>query len=206
MKRLRFDTTAIYQKIFDSLYQEWQKQVRIEAKEIVQFDLWSIIELCGAIKDERFVPALKNLYVQSADRHIKNAAEIALVRMNVEPFRKNYFQERIRRIQHIRDNSPDPDLGSPISDIAWNVRNQEAFLELSKFLLSDQPYRHIQINGSIYTEFIADEVYSVIRVFIGNSEFLEIAGNDVFSTPELRKKVYDWMQKNYGKYEFRTWY
>jgi len=94
MGRLHLDTTAIFQKIFDSLFQEWKEQTITEAKETIQFDLKRIIKLCGAIKDRRFAPPLTDLFTQSLDEEIRRLAEIALVQMHIEPYRKNYFQRR----------------------------------------------------------------------------------------------------------------
>ena len=210
MTFLHFDTLASYQKIFDSLYQEWEEQTRAEVKQTIQFNLRRIIEVSGNINDKRFIPELKNIYAQSSDERVKAEAERALVRMRVEPFRKNYFQERIKRIEYIKNNSPNRDLGNPIGDIAKNLQNQEAFKELSNYLLSDQIYKILEICAGITifdTVSIAQEVYHNMGVFIGNTELQEmIKGEHFRGTPELYKKVYDWMQKNYGRYIFRRWY
>ena len=209
---LQFDTTAVFQKIFDSLSREWEKQTRAEAKTTIQFDLRALIELCGRINDERFIPELKRLYAESSDERIKETAEVVLVRMNVEPFRENFFRERIRRIEYIKNNPPEVKstfnrtLGNPISDIAWNFRDQSVFKELSRFLLFDGPYEHLQINGDIHTISIQQKVYQNIWIHVRNSDLREMMVRRMFGNPELYKKVHEWMQKNYGRYEFRTWY
>jgi len=198
---LGFDTTAIYKKIFDSLFQELRNEQIISIQNQWEFCIECIIKASGYIKDQRFVSPLEDIYKNSADNRIKRAAEEALVRMQINPYYENYVHKRTRTIESVQTQRPDFDL----SDLVFIWRSQNSFKELSKYLLSDYPYVYYSSGGE------EDEVTSVsfeaflyIQNNIMNADLQEILKTkSAMDNSEAKKTLYDWMQENYGNYEIR---
>jgi hypothetical protein len=89
---------------------------------------------------------------------------------------------------------------------------QKAYLELSKYLLSNKPYGIIAIDYSEYSESyptsyttpVSNDAFYLIQDNIENKDLQEMIGNKhVADDPKLSISIYNWMQKNYGKYKIR---
>jgi hypothetical protein len=100
--------------------------------------------------------------------------------------------------------------GFSIDELVYVIGTQEAFLELSKYLLSDVPYAveiHDYPDYSEHVYFpVSDDVFYLIRNHIENEDLQELMRNKNSEDPIVLKQTYDWMQKNYGKYKIkRIW-
>jgi hypothetical protein len=133
----------------------------------------------------------------------------ALVRMQIEPYYTDYVQYRSKTIKQIKTEHS----GFDINDLAYVLRTQESFLELSKYLLSDVAYSWAISDAPVGTEVqeiaysVSSEAFDLIHYNIENKEVQKMIGNGYIEdyTPFL-KPLYDWMQKNYGKYQIkRIW-
>lgn len=208
---LGLDTLDIYKRKLDSLLKEARKEACMDLLNDRYIDLSSIAELCGYVNDKRFIKPL----IEALDKHDnfrRNIVIEALARMKVEPYHSNLLKEYTLPIDKI------------ISGYGYNyfvfidvLRSQESFLELSKYLKSNVPCMIVADDESSFHH--GDELkFCVMRAIYNNLEnkdLKKLIGDgskklympyDI--TPEWDAKLdilYDWMQKNYGKYEF-TWY
>jgi hypothetical protein len=128
----------------------------------------------------------------------------ALARMRAEPYYSEYVRFRMpRTLEQIKQDYP----GFEIDELVYVIGTQEAFLELSKYLLSDVPYA-VDIadyqEGSYSTRSpISDDAFFLIRNHMENEYLQELMKNKDSEDPIVLKQTYDWMQKNYGKYKIR---
>ena len=123
--------------------------------------------------------------------------------MKVEPYYSQYFKERTRSMDEIKKERPN----FRVEELVEVIRTQDSFKELSKYLLSEAPYGvDMSELGSVAYPIYGDAYY-LIKDNIENEELQEmIPGYTLHKDENVRKKVYDWMQKNYGKYEIkRVW-
>ena len=177
-----------------------------------------LAELCGYINDTRFVQPLievlnKPFEFYGSNSQWKESVQktvlTALVRMRVEPYYTDYVKHRTLTPEQIEDEKW---LDFKLDDFVFVLRTQEAFLELSKYLLSNKPNSIVIADSEDYSESViypaSYDAFSLIRSNIGNKELQEIIekGENSHSNPSVLKRIYDWMQKNYGKYKIkRIW-
>ncbi|MDR1974252.1 MAG: hypothetical protein LBQ31_06210 [Bacteroidales bacterium] len=228
--QMELDTLNVYKHIYYNLLETRIKECENETIDYFsnRFDCSSLAELCGYLKDKRF----KKLLIAALDKPRMFNKEIvveALVRMKVEPYYTQYIKERTRTLDEIKQERPN----FRIEKFVNVVRTQESFREISKYLLSDVPYR-IQMEDSynstpppatdtsfkdIPLEFtknhtptsrsfpISNDAYYLIKDNIENEDLQKITPDlgeiDESARKQIYQQVYDWMQKNYGKYRIR---
>ena len=132
----------------------------------------------------------------------------ALARMRVDPYYSEYVKFRMpRTVDRIKQERP----GFKIEELVDVIGTQEAFLELSKYLLSNVPYK-IAIADSQDENYsisypISNDAFILIRDNLENKDVQDmIRDKYADDNPELIMPLYDWMQKNYGKYKIkRIW-
>ncbi|GHT29627.1 hypothetical protein AGMMS49574_06910 [Bacteroidia bacterium] len=204
---LKIDTTSRFNFLMDSLKYEKVKKIKNELLCQVNFAIERLIDACGYIKDERFVIPLLNIVDNSQkfdkeypDR-IKARATRALANMEVEPYYSNLLKSYSFSLEEIQKMH----IVDYIDIFTEILHSQESFLELSKYLLYTTP-------TFVSSEFGPDgnvsfNAYRLITQYIENKDLLEIIGDpSTFDLNEGKFKIYDWMQKNYGKYEIkRLW-
>jgi len=210
-KLLKLDTSKFFKHVLGSVNNKDKESFIYDIKHNNKTDLTSIAELCGYVNDKRFIKPLIEA-LDKPDNFRRNIVIEALARMKVEPYHSNLLKEYTLPVDKI------------ISGYGYNyfvfidvLRSQESFLELSKYLKSDVPCMIVEDGESSFHH--GDELkFCVMRAIYNNLEnkdLKKLIGDgskklympyDI--TPEWDAKLdvlYDWMQKNYGKYEF-TWY
>jgi hypothetical protein len=163
----------------------------------------NLAKLCGYIGDKRFiVPLIESL--DKPDNFRKVVVIEALVRMHVEPYYSDYVKFRIgRSLEQIKNE----ELNFEIEELADVIRTQEAFLEISKYLLSDVPCTWLMVDDYVngpqrIPRPVHREAFYLIRDNLENEDLKEMFKNKG-PNPELNMRIYEWMQKNYGKYKIR---
>jgi hypothetical protein len=201
-KLLRLDTTTIFRQVYNKIIAIDRERVREEWLTKTYYDHTYIAMLCGYINDKRFIKPLIEA-LDKPDNFQKEKVLESLVRMRVEPYYSEYVKLRIRTIEQIKKESPDFD----IDELAYVIRTQESFLELSKYLLSNCPYSWMSSESGYIPIPVKVEAFDLIRINIKNKELKKLINNkNVQDNPEIIISTYDWMQKNYGKYEIkRLW-
>ena len=211
VKILKLDTTTVFKEQLE-LFLEESKMNFIEYVTANQYDnLSSYAKLCGLINDKRFVQPLIEALNKPGNFNRQVVME-ALARMKVEPYCTELLKENTKSVIDIEfGESADWDL---LLDI---IRNQESFLELSKYLKSDAECSITSDEN--YKRRHGDELkYCVFEALYNNLDNKDLKqmlniGGDKFNmtydiTPEIEvavEKMYLWMQKNYGKYKI-SWY
>ena len=208
-KLLQLDTTTIFKQEYNKIVERERERKKEGCVTNKTIDHTSLIELCGYIGDKRFIKPLIEMLEGKLTDYQKEALLEALVRMRVEPYYSNYVKKRTLTATQIKEEKW---LDFSLNDFVSVLGTQKAYLELSKYLLSNKPYNIIEIDyddrapESFITP-VSQDAFYLIRDHIKNKDLQKlIAGKDVYYNPELAKPVYDWMQKNYGKYEIkRIW-
>jgi hypothetical protein len=204
---LQLDTTAIFKHSYDCVIQEERKRHKEECLTNTSYDHTSLAELCGYIVDKRFIQPLEEALYKPDNFQRKKVME-ALARMRVEPYYSDYVKERTLTPEQIQNNER---IRFSLNDFVYVLGTQEAFLELSKYLLSDKPYQITIIDyedhSDSHTSPISDDAFDMIQDNIKNQDLQKIIGAGYIEDYKpLLRPVYDWMQKNYGKYKIkRIW-
>jgi hypothetical protein len=201
---LKLDTTQIFKQAYNRIIERDREMERESFLKKSYFDS-SIAELCGYIGDKRFVKPLIEALGKAEEYQIDKVLE-ALVRMRVEPYYSNYVKHRTLTMKEIKDETKWLDF--EIDDFVYVLGTQEAFRELSKYLLSKKPYQIIDIDYEDYSESISTPVsldaFFLIQDNIENKDLQELMSPEyAYQDQNILKQVYDWMQKNYGKYKIR---
>jgi len=202
---LELDTTSIFKQVYNELVERERERERKKyySNGGYYFDYTYLAELCGYIGDKRFVQPLIELLDKSED-YQKEKVLTALVRLRAEPYYTNYVKQRMpRTIEQIQNESPK----FRIDDLVYVIGTQESFRELSKYLLSEYPEAWDMIDLPDGVKRIPSPMWSKALAFIHdyilNKNLQEIVNVPQWSKKELTIIVYDWMQKNYGKYIIR---
>ncbi|GHT29041.1 hypothetical protein FACS189432_07810 [Bacteroidia bacterium] len=206
---LNLDTTEIFKQTYKTLTErdnaEWKEYI-VAPK---AYNRTGLAELCGQIGDKRFIKPLIEA-LDKPDNFERETVLEALARMRVEPYYSEYVKFRMpRTIEQIKNESP----GFKIDDFVYVLGTQEAFLELSKYLLSDYMYSIDMASAApeIETQMhITPMSMGALNLIYNNIENKDLQAifpdRYIYSHPELAQPVYDWMQKNYGKYKIkRLW-
>jgi len=91
-----------------------------------------------------------------------------------------------------------------LEDFVNILGTQQAFLELSRFLLSNKPYIEEVSNVGSHFVTVSEITFSLIRDNIRNEDLQEMMGRLGWRIdPDMKRPVYEWMQANYGNYEIR---
>jgi hypothetical protein len=209
-KLLQLDTTNLYKQSYNKVVAK--KRERQELLNDPNANDTYLAKLCGYIGDKRFIQPLIDILNKPFDidsTSIEIVREImteSLVRMHVEPYYSDYVKKRTLTMEQIKDENER--LAFKLDDFVDVLGTQEAFLELSKYLLSNKPYSTDVIDYEDHAEYrhypASQDAFYLIQDNIENKEVQEMMGRKIFSeNPELIQPLYDWMQKNYGKYKIR---
>ena len=202
---LKLDTTTTYKNNFIKIKNDKRKEVENLILNNPYYNNTYIAELCGYIGDRKFIKPLEKALELSENFNTKVVLE-ALVRMKVEPYYTNYLKSIIRPIDSVKNSM----LHFFVLDFVDVLNNQEAYLEVSKYLLSNVAgaisiidYKDGTTGNSKTPIYVIALDY--IRLCIKNPSLQKIINAPTFDEKKEsdRMKVYKWMQKNYGKYEIR---
>jgi len=197
-KQLELDTLSEYRKLYFSITEGHRKECIDDFLNYESRNYSQIAELSGYINDKRFIKPL--IAALEKPKNFKREVVLeALARMKVEPYYTQYFEKRTRSLDEIKRERPN----FRVEELVEVLRTQESFRELSKYLLSDVPYT-IEISEEGGVSFpISNDAYWLIKDNIENEDLQELVLYGVRKSKENRQQVYDWMQKNYGKYKIR---
>jgi hypothetical protein len=220
---LRLDTTSRFRFVKDSLMQAEHERVVNDYLNSYHFEIGNLIRTCGYVNDKRFVEPLIDLLNKIKRRaeeitkvleekesydleNEKNLNEKiipviknTLVRMKVEPYRTDLLKELTQPLDTVKkqDFTGKPDYLSIFAD------NPDYLLELSKYLHSDA---NTMITSEGFDGTAYEDAYITIKKYIKNKSLWDIINQPDFDLEKDRFTIYDWMQKNYGKYEIkRLW-
>ena len=205
-RSLQLDTLSIFKQTFNEIVERERERERerllTNARRRINTTL---VGLAGRIDDERFTQPLIELLdipnpgaFPAESEALRRHVIVALVRMRVEPFYSDFVRERTLTTEQIMS---DERLNFDLFDFVNVLGTQQAFLELSRFLLSSKPYAvEIDERGSHFFPVSLDALH-LIHDNIRNEDLHEIIRDH---TPPYRERlVYEWMQANYGNYEIR---
>jgi len=201
LKQLHLDTTTLFKHVYNNILESQREQLKSYYLSNIIFDRRSLIDLCGYINDIRFVDNLLELFNTFTENE-QESVQNALVRMRVEPFFCEYVNKRMLSMEEILNKVKQLDFS--INDFVNVLGTQEAFLELSKYLLSNKPYGlEIGDYSSIVIP-VSQYAFYLLRDNILNNDFQKLfGGRQTANNPVLANKLYDWMQENYGQYQIR---
>ena len=203
-KSLKLDTTTIFIQTYNKVVYQARERERKEWLTKTYYDYTYLAELCGYIGDERFVKPLIEV-LEKPDNFRKEKVLEALARMRVEPYYSDYVKKRMLTNDQIMNEEKWLDFR--IEDFVYVLGTQEAFLELSKYLLSNKPNTTEVTDYADHAEYrdfpVSQDAYFLIQDNIINEDIQKIMGPYREDIDVLFKPIYDWMQKNYGKYKIR---
>jgi hypothetical protein len=199
-KLLKLDTTEIFRQTYNKIIKREKESVRERFLTDTRYRHSDLAKLCGYIGDKRFIPVLIEALAKPDNFNQKVVLE-ALARMRVEPYYSDYVKLRMpRTLERIKQGRP----GFSIEDFIYVIGTQEAFLELSKYLLSNVAYTWDTSDELGATPHpISNSAFYLIQDHIENEDLQGIMKNKDPEDPVALKQTYDWMQKNYGKYKIR---
>jgi len=228
---LGIDTTAYFRLAVDSIIRAAKQENIDNYLNRFHFDIEGLIQSCGFIGDSRLKEpmfSLLNKYKKRLDflkkeiellenkeeteevreildsyrderiekERIINALYISSVQMRVEPYYTHFFEK----------------WGCPTDDYCIVYfyyhpidlfRNQEIFSITANSLLSTDK---VNITGDGDYRLAYEDAYKDIVQYIENDSLWKIINNHGFNLKKDRFKIYDWMKKNYGKYQIkRIW-
>jgi hypothetical protein len=199
-KLFQLDTTVVFKQAFSNIVERERERARMDYLTHGSFIPVELFELCGYIGDERFVKPLIEALEKFDDTHQNQVITEALVRMRVEPYFGEYVKSRTRTIEQIKNERP----RFNIEEFVYLWGTQEAFLELSKYLLSNVPWQYEASDQGVYpVSSVFGEAFELIQYYIINADLQEMLKDKDHRSVEMRIPLYDWMQKNYGNYEIR---
>ncbi|MDR0604845.1 MAG: hypothetical protein LBG80_11130 [Bacteroidales bacterium] len=207
-KLLQLDTTNIYKRIRNQVVEREREREKQELLNDTNDINTYLAELCGYIGDKRFIKPLIEILNKAEEDYQKEKIIEALARMRVEPYYTDYVKHRTLTPEQIRDEKW---LDFKLEDFVYVLGTQEAYLELSKYLLSNKPNTIVIEDAEDHPEStiypVSDEAFYLVRANVKNNDLQEIMkGEDSVSDPKVLRQTYDWMQKNYGKYKIkRIW-
>jgi hypothetical protein len=227
---MKLDTTPRFYFVLDSV-----KKVERESKKnyyLTQyhFDIQRVIKPCASINDERLVRVLINLSnkltirteeliqilqknetigynerwkIHDEKKNNENIIYVikeTLARLKIEPYYSDFLKSVTLSLEEIKEL----EFGGYIEPLSRILRSQEAFLEISKYLHSSAATT-LTGDGELLGKAYGD-AYRKIREYIKNKDLWDIMNKPDFNLETDRFEIYDWMQKNYGKYEIkRIW-
>jgi hypothetical protein len=195
----------VYKNALEKVLENRKKEIEESIQNNPYYDPGYIAMLCGYIGDKRFIAPLEKILKRKKDN--KGVLE-ALVRIKAEPYYTDYVSERTRSIEDIKEYSPHFSL----NDLVYVLGDQNAYLELSKYLLSsvDGSCDVIDSRDTTFYNCIPIYIDAMFRISrdIRNPSLQKIVNAPNFDRENKKDclKVYKWMRKNYGKYEiFKRW-
>jgi hypothetical protein len=229
-KYMQLDTTPLFFSVLNNVIKTTREETVNYFLNQYHFDIAALIKTCGYINDKRLVKPLINLLEKLIKKNKelealliknedieenedianwlnkKNENEIlieyirfTLVRLKVEPYYLDFFKSISQSIEEIKKMN----LVTEIQTFSKVLHNQESFLELSKYLHSSA---YTGATGDGYYGIAYEDAYREIKKYIENKGLWNIINKPDFNLETDRFKIYDWMQKNYGKYKIkRIW-
>lgn len=211
-KFLKLDTVVAFKKTFNIISNEEKKRYEKEFKEDAKnrFIPW-VADLCGYVGDKRFVQPLIACLSKSNEEYEKVKVKEALARMKVEP----YYSNLLDKISLTQKEIEEGKVGDYYV-LYITIRSQKSFLELSKYLKSNKPFM-VFSEGPPRNP--GDEIkYEVLEILYHNidnedmkkyvangKETISVTFNPTRKNQAMVERMYNWMQKNYGKYKI-SWY
>jgi hypothetical protein len=211
-KLLKLDTTELFRQTYDKVL---ASKIKIKREKLLNntfigYEIIHLVDICGYVNDQRFVQPLIDLLNkpfnnEQIKRIIEEKTITALFRLKIEPYYSSYIKKRTRTIKEIQNEAPNFE----IEDLVYIIGTQKSFLELSKYLLSDYQESFSVIDYKDHSDYIPSPIWYkaliLIQENIENSSLQKIIENvsDWRTNKQVKDSVYDWMQKNYGKYKIR---
>jgi hypothetical protein len=195
------DTVRTEEEILDSLLRHRYEQIRERFKNDTRWRR-AYARLASFINDERFIEPLKRVYNEDPEFY-----GYLLARMGVEPYLSRVEAELIARMRE--DNSG---RFFNMERMRFMPRTQTLFKHLSEHLLRDDTYDLIGRDDAFHFRRVAEIIFldlanEGIRDLFTSEEresfhFPRVEGRNAF-TKEHARRLYDWMQENYGNYKIR---
>jgi hypothetical protein len=210
---LKIDTTPRFHFVLDSIHKARKENTINEYLNKIHFDIKGLLSACYYVQDKRFIEPLINIVehldafgLKYNEYSIDYASEV-LVRMQVEPYCSNYLKKVSKSLEEVKKI----DFVNVIDFLSGTLNNQDSFKELSKYLHSSAPtrayYSEDEQDGGIKQAGCAyEDAFKEIQNNIENKDLQTIINAPDFDLERDRFKIYDWMQKNQGKYKIkRIW-
>jgi hypothetical protein len=230
-KYMQLDTTARFRYILDNVIKSERENVINDYLTQYHFDIHGIIRSCVLIQDERLVETLVNLLnkltkrteeliqmlqereksgnndekwklndAKTNNENIIESIKTTLARLHIEPYYSDYLKSITLPLEEIKAMR----FGWYIETLSEVLQTQEAFLEISKYLHSSA-FTTLTGDGELLGKAYVD-AYREIKKYIKNRELWKVINKPDFNLEKDRFEIYNWMQKNYGKYEIkRIW-
>jgi len=195
------DTIRTEEEILDSLLRDRYEEIRERYKNETRWRR-TFAELASFINDERFIEPLRRVYHEDPEFY-----GLLLARMGVDPYLSRVEAELIARMQ-------EPNSGRLlIMERMWLMpRTQTLFKQLSEYLIRDDRYSFIGQDDAYHYTRVAQILFRLlaheeIRDLYTQEErdlfrFPSVEARREF-TKEHARRLYDWMQENYGNYKIR---
>jgi hypothetical protein len=210
---LKWDTIPRFHFLVDSFRIEDKKNTIDYFLNQIHFgNIRDLIVVCGYLNDKRFINPLINIAEHpetlgiEAKSDIKAYASVALARMQAEPYYSDYLKKSTFPLEEIKKK----EFVVMIDFLSNGLHTQEAYLELSKYLHSSSPtrayYSEDEHGGIRQAGKAYEDAFKEIQNNIENKDLQIIIHAPDFDLEKDRFKIYDWMQKNQGKYKIkRIW-
>jgi len=207
-RSLKLDTLSVFKQTFNEIVERERERERERLLASARRINATLVGLAGRIGDERFIePLIESLDIPDRESFpelhegLRRQVVVSLVRMRVEPFYSDFVRKRTLTMEQIMN---DERLRFELEDFVNILGTQQAFLELSRFLLSNKPYRIIISEHNSFSTPVSRSAFSIIRRNIRNEDLQEIMRIQGGHTdPYIKRLAYEWMQANYGNYEIR---
>ncbi|MCL2415017.1 MAG: hypothetical protein FWC94_07220 [Bacteroidales bacterium] len=195
------DTVRTEEGILDSLLRHRYEEIRERLKNDTRWRR-TFAELASFINDERFVEPLRRVYHEDPEFY-----GLVLARMGVEPYLSRVETELIAKMQ-------EPNSGRFFNweRMRFMPRTQTLFRQLSEHLLRDDTYDLLGIDDAFHFRRVAQVLFNLLA----NEEIRDLytqEERDLFRFPSVQvrreftkehaRRLYDWMQENYGNYKIR---
>ncbi len=211
-KILKLDTILIFRHVLDSIIIKDKASYIYDLKNNNTQDLFSIAELCGYVNDKRFIQPLIEA-LNKPNNFRKEVVIKTLARMKVEPYHTNLLKENTHTMTEILSGiNVDKTLFTDV------LHSQESFLELSKYLKSNIECMVVADEENPRRRHGDELKFCVLETIYNNLDNADMKalvwnGADKIYVPyeiapewdAALDKLYNWMQKNYGKYKI-SWY
>jgi len=195
------DTIRTKEEILDSLLRDRYEEIRERYKNETRWR-GTFAQLASFINDERFVEPLRRVYHEEPEFY-----GLLLARMGVEPYLSRVEAELIARMQ-------EPNSGRFFDRrrMRFMPQTQTLFRQLSEYLIRDDRYDFIGRDDAYHYTRVAE----ILFLLLAHEEIRDLytqEERDLFRFPSVEarraftkehaRRLYDWMQENYGNYKIR---
>lgn len=197
------DTNKTYSQVLDSLKKSYAKELENKYRNNFPSDYESFVEVASYISNPHYIEPIKKNLSRNPSFY-----SICLARMGNEPYLTNEM-EKLKQYLKEKDYKK-------VNDIVFStIRTQESFKILSEVLLTKETYNPYSEGN--YTHPYYRLAMETICTLLANEEVRELFSEEdrqksifypmirfsPYFTEKHAKRLYDWMQKNYGKYKIR---